>query len=325
MTTKVLGIGNALVDVLLRREDDFLAQHGLPKGSMTLVDHNKVRAVLHGATDFATAAGGCAANTINGLAQLGVPAGFLGTTGDDEFGRAFAADLHANGVTPHLLRRQTQTGRAVAVITPDSERTFATYLGAAIEMGPEDLSPEVFAGYGCVHIEGYLVQNHDLVRRAMSLARAAGCKVSLDLASYNVVEANLAFLTEMVGDYVDIVFANEEEAKAFTGREHEHALDALGSFCEVAVVKLGRQGSLARRGQERASAGVIPANAVDTTGAGDLYAAGFLYGLVNGHSLERCCRLGALTAGCVVEVMGAKMPAATWNRIRTEASAIVAA
>lgn len=322
MADRVLGIGNALVDLLLKRDEAFLAAHGLPKGGMQLVDEAKSAAVLAGATDYTVAAGGCAANTINGLGQLGVGAAFIGKVGADDFGAAFAADMRGNGVEPKLRTGKSPTGRAVAIITPDSERTFATFLGAAIELGPDDLVPGDFAGYKYFHIEGYLVQNHELVRRAVELAQAAGCTVSIDLASYNVVEANLAFLKEIVGKYVNIVFANEDEAKAFTGRSEEAALADLAAACQIAVVKLGKRGSLAQRGREKARAGILPAKAIDTTGAGDLYASGFLSGLVAGRPLEQCCRLGALTSARVVEVLGAKMPPATWETIRREAKAI---
>ncbi len=324
MSVSVLGIGNALVDVLARVDDDFLARQQLPKGSMNLVDHARAQALRAQLGETRLTAGGATANTISGLGQLGVPCAFAGKTGSDELGAAFAADLQAGGVQP-LLRRGTQpTGHAIALITPDVERTFATYLGAAIEMGPDDLPADLFATRTLVHLEGYLVQNHALVRRAAERAKAAGCRLAIDLASYNVVEENRSFLTDIVTNFVDIVFANEEEAKAYTGHEGEEALASIARQVELAVVKLGKKGSLAQRGDDIAHVGIIPAKAIDTTGAGDLYASGFLYGFLNDATLEQCCRLGALTSGKIVEVIGAKMPPATWDLIRSEAKKILA-
>jgi len=280
--------------------------------------------LLQGVTDYRTSTNGATANTITGLGQLGVSYAFIDKMKHDELNAAFATDLQANHVTPKLQHSTQPTGRATGFITPDSERTFATYLGAALELSPADLNAHLFSGWDIVHVEGYLVQNHSLVRRAVELARAAGCRVAIDLASYNVVEENLSFLKDLVSNGIDIVFANEEEAKAFTGQEGEAALEIIAGHCDIAVVKLGKKGALARRGEDIARTGIIPAKAIDTTGAGDLFAAGFLYGFVQGAHLEQCCRLGALTSGKVVEVLGAKMPPATWDLIRREAATILA-
>jgi sugar/nucleoside kinase (ribokinase family) len=208
------------------------------------------------------------------------------------------------------------TGRAIALISQDSERTFATHLGAAIELAAEHLTAFNFKQYDYLHIEGYLVQNHDLITTALSLAKENGLKVSLDLASYNVVEANLDFLRAVVTKYVDIVFANEEEAKAFTGKEPKEALDEIAGMAEIAVVKTGSKGSFIKSGNEIVEIGVITVNPVDTTGAGDLYASGFLYGQSMGYSLEKCGTTGALLAGNVIEVIGSKMGAERWTGIR---------
>ena len=170
--------------------------------------------------------------------------------------------------------------------------------------------------YDIFHIEGYLVQNHELIETAVKLAKKAGLLVSIDLASYNVVEANLEFLHKIIEKYVDIVFANEEEAKAFSGKEPMEALKELATKCEIAVVKIGSKGSLIRQGREIVEIKAIPANPIDTTGAGDLFASGFLYGHSLGMPLRRCGEIGAILAGNVIEVMGSKMTAAQWNGIR---------
>ncbi len=316
---KVLGMGNALVDIMIRLEDDRLLDTlGLPKGSMQLVDAGRSQAILEKLEHYSKSfsAGGSAANTIHGLAMLGVPVGYIGVIGEDDLGGSFVRDMINAGVEPHMIHSSQETGRAIALVTSDSERTFATFLGAAVELSAGHLAGFNFRQYDYLHIEGYLVQNHDLIRTAVSLAKENGLTVSLDLASYNVVEANLAFLREIIEKYVDIVFANEEEAKAFTGKEPREALDEISRITGIAVVKTGSKGSLIKSGNEMIKTGVIPVVPVDTTGAGDLYASGFLYGQAHGLSLAKCGEIGALLAGNVIKVIGSKMGKDQWIEIR---------
>jgi sugar/nucleoside kinase (ribokinase family) len=207
-------------------------------------------------------------------------------------------------------------------VTPDSERTFATYLGAAGALSADSITttlhPSLFTDhqYDYFHMEGFLVQDHNLVETTLKLAKESGLTVSIDLASYNVVAANREFLHEMIEKYVDIVFANEEEAKAFSGKEPVEALKELAIKCEIAIVKIGSKGSLIKQGSEIVEITAIPVHPVDTTGAGDLYASGFLYGHSQGMSILRCGEIGAILAGNVIEVMGSKMTPAQWDKIR---------
>jgi len=235
----------------------------------------------------------------------------------------FTNDSINNGVQPHLLLSETPSGRCTVLVSPDSERTLCTYLGAACELEASDLNPEMFQGYDIFHIEGYLVQNHDLIRTAVRLAKQEGLKVSVDLASYNVVEENLDFLLEIIEQYVDIVFANEEEARAFTGNEPEEALNLISRHCEIAIVKVGKDGSYIKSGDETIQIQPRIANCIDTTGAGDLYASGFLFGLANNYSLEVCGKIGSLISGNVVEVLGAKMSDEVWGTILSEIKELV--
>jgi sugar/nucleoside kinase (ribokinase family) len=228
-------------------------------------------------------------------------------------GKVFHDDMVNAGINAHLSQSHIETGRAVALIGPDTERTFATYLGAAIELNRDDLSPELFYQYDIFHVEGYIVQNHALLETALKLARETGLKISLDLASYNVVDQNRDFLEKMLKEYVDIVFANEDEARSLTGLEPAEALEQLAGMCETAVVKIGREGSLARSGNLKVEIGVIDVNCIDTTGAGDLYAAGFLYGIVHEFPLEKCGRIGAILAGKVIEIIGPKLDETGWK------------
>ncbi len=316
--SKVLGMGNALVDILTRmKNDDLLEKLNFPKGSMQLVDAETSAKVLAEIADYTQeqASGGSAANTIHGLSCLGVSTGFFGKVGKDELGTFFKNDMSKNNIEPKLLESDNESGKAVALISPDSERTFATFLGAAVELCADDVVPELFNGYTHFHIEGYLVYNQPLIEKALKCAKEAKLIVSLDLASFNVVEDNLAFLKDMVAKYVDILFANEEEAKAFTQKEDQAALDQMAEDCNIAVLKLGKEGSLIKHFGETFKVGVIEANSIDTTGAGDLYAAGFIYGLINLMPLDKCGKIGALLSGNVIEVVGPKMENERWVKI----------
>lgn len=323
---KVLGIGNALVDVLVKIDSDkLLDQFDLPKGSMQLVDKQKSQHLLSALAEYESevASGGSAANTINGLAYLGVDCGYIGKIHDDEKGGLFRTDMEKKGIKSMLLFGQQDTGVATTLISEDSQRTFATYLGAAVELVPEDLKEVFFKGYDIFHIEGYLVQNHELIERAVVMAHQAGLKVSMDLASYNIVEENLDFLKALIRDYVDIVFANEEESKAFTGFEPQEALQDIASQCELAVVKVGADGSLVKTSREEITVSALPARPIDTTGAGDLYASGFLYGYAQDLPLAKCAKLGSLLAANVIEVVGPKMNDDRWESIKNEVTAIL--
>jgi len=322
---KVLGLGNALVDIMTRMENDsFLSQFDLQKGSMQLVDKKFSSDVLEKAAglQMERASGGSAANTIHGLARMGVPCGFIGKIGNDDFGRFFGDDMKASGIKPMLHEGVDETGRAIALVSKDSERTFATFLGAAVELSASDLKDEEFAGYDFFHIEGYLVQNYELIEAAVALATKHNMMISLDLASFNVVEQHREFLIKLVNEYVDIVFANEDEARAFTGHEPVKALEAISSMCKLAIVKTGKNGSLVKKGDARHDILPITVNCIDTTGAGDLYAAGFLYGLANDRSLDICGKFGSILAGSVIEFIGAKISDDRWEHIRKEIAAL---
>lgn len=322
----VLGVGNALVDVITVLEDDsVLERFGLPRGSMTLVDSELSKhiynAVFSEKSELST--GGSVANTMRSFASIGGNGGYLGKIGNDELGVVFKEAFEKRGIKTHLYFSENETGRVMGLVSPDSERTMATYLGAAAELTPDDFNLSIFKDYDYAYMEGYLVFNHDLIKTGVEMAKAAGLKVAIDLASFNVVEANLDFLKDLIKTSVDIVFANEEEAKSFTGKEPEEALYEISEMCELAIVKVGKQGSFIKRGDEVIKVGTIKANPLDTTGAGDSYAAGFFYGLTQNYDLETCGKIAALVSGKVVEVMGANLPDHQWPEIREEIRKIV--
>jgi len=322
----VLGVGNALVDVVsIMDNDSLLDTFGLPRGSMTLVDAELSKRIYDASyykkREIST--GGSVANTIRSLAGLGGNGGYMGKIGNDKLGKIFKNDFENRGIQTHLFYSQKDTGRVMALVSADSERTMATYLGAAAELKPGDFSDSVFEGYKYLYIEGYLVQDHDLIRTGVERAKKMGLTVAIDLASFNIVEANLGFLKNLIKENVDIVFANEEEAKSFTGKEPEKALEEIASMCKIAVVKTGKQGSLIQQGEKQYKIDTIKASALDTTGAGDNYAAGFFYGLIKGYHLEICGKIAALVSGKVVEVMGANIPDNRWPEIKKEIAAFV--
>ena len=316
----IAGVGSALIDLLIHEKDAFVAQSGVPKGGMALVDYDHIQKMLDRTTaQPAIVTGGSACNTAVGVAKLGGLARFVGKCGQDDMGDRYAADLKRCGVDPCLFTSSTPTGRVLSMITPDAQRSMLTYLGASSEMAPQEIIPQCFAKAAVVHIEGYLLFNPDLMQAVLAAARTAGSLTSLDLASFTVVEANKAHVMRIVEEYVDILIANQDEARAFTGlSDEQQAIKALAAKAPLAVLKVGPKGSyIAHAGQIIPVAPVKGGVVVDTTGAGDLWAAGFLYGMVNNLSLETCGALGSACGMEVCQVVGASIPEVGWERIKS--------
>ena len=315
----ILGIGNALVDILTQIPDDtILEQLNLPKGGMYHVDADtslRIGEILK-SYGYAMAAGGSTANTMSGAAKLGIQTGYIGKVGRDERGRFFENEMERTHVRPMMLTTETPTGCAEAIISTDGERTFATYLGAALELSPDDIQPEMLDGWDICYVEGYLIANRPLLNKVLPLAKEKGLKIALDMASYNMVEENREYMHHITKNYLDIVFANEDEARAFTHLDDpKAALNEIAALCDIAVVKVGAKGSYVQKGNEVIKIEPIPAKVIDTTGAGDLWAAGFMAGIVKGESLEKCAKMGATLAANIIEVIGAKMDEKRWEKI----------
>jgi len=322
----ILGIGNALVDVMTPiNDDEILEKFSLPKGSMQLVDINKSQMLKEGTSKFkiTLAPGGSAANTIHGLAMLEAKTGFIGSIGRDDTGDFFENDMKKAGVKTMLLKRDLMTGTAVALISPDSERTFATHLGAAVALGADDLGDAFFKSFQILYLEGYLIINKSFIEKACKLAKENNMKIALDLASYNVVDAKRNDFREIIDNYIDIVFANEEEARSFTGLNPEDAVKEIALHTDISVVKIGKEGSIIMRGDEIVRVGSLQVKSTDTTGAGDLYASGFLYGYANDLPLDKCGVIGSLLAGNVIENVGAKIDNKKWPELRKQVMEIV--
>jgi sugar/nucleoside kinase (ribokinase family) len=315
----VIGIGSALVDILTHQNDSFLKKTGAVKGAMKLVEKQFIDQTISKTTKSPLiVSGGSACNTIVGIARLGGASRFIGKRGDDDMGALFEEELIKSNVEPRLFTSSSPTGRVLSIITPDAQRSMFTYLGASSEIIPEELEAEYFVDAAVVHVEGYLIFNPELITRSLEVAKSVGAVTSLDLASFTIVEESKVLLLKLTKDFVDILIANEDEARAFTGyRDEIDAIKALSEMSEIAVVKVGERGSfISMKGEIIDVAPKGTGEAVDTTGAGDLWASGFLFGLVNGFSIEKCGELGSSCGYEVCQVIGANIPEHAWTRIR---------
>lgn len=316
----VLGAGSPIVDLLVKVNYDFLKEIGAAPGGMELVSSQIMEDLLHRVTAVPRKApGGSAGNTIFGLSRLGMPTAFLGKIGSDPDGEYYRKRLVELGGTDNAFRFSTTepTGRCLSMITPDSERTMRTNLGAAATMNTDDILDAEFAGISHVHLEGYLLFVPDITEKILIMAKKHGCSVSLDLATFELVNFKKAILPELLKNYVDIVFANADEAAAFCGNQTPVQMaETLGQYCDVVCVKLGRDGSCVKRGTQIVQVPAELVQAVDTTGAGDLWQTGFLYGYLNGRELSDCARYGSIVAAEVVQVIGSEIPEPRWQIIR---------
>jgi len=308
----VVGIGNAIVDIIGRCDDDFLARHGAAKGSMQLVDTPALMALYNAMGPAIEISGGSAANTIAGIASFGGMAGFIGKVSDDEFGRIFSHDIRAQGVAFNARPvAGAQTSRSLILVTPDGERTMNTFLGISTAFEAADIDAELVSSAQIVYLEGYLFDRPEAkaaFRRAVEIARGAGRKVALTLSDAFCVDRHRAEFLEFIRSGVDVVFANESELTSLyeTG-DFQAAAGSIGRDVPLAVLTRSEKGCVVVSG---GTAIAVPAHhvdeVVDTTGAGDLFAAGFLFGLSRKLPHETCARLGAMAAAEVISHIGAR-------------------
>jgi len=315
----IAGIGSALVDILSHESDETLSKIGGSKGGMTLVDsifiENTLK-MLQNKPVFAH--GGAACNVINGIGKLGGKSRFIAKYGDDQNGVFFENGLNSSGVETFLIKSSMPTGRVVSVITQDAQRTMFTYLGASSELHPDEVTEKSFENCAMVFIEGYLLFNRELIKKALECAKKAGAVIALDLASFTVVESSKDILGDLISEYVDILIANEDEAKYFTGiSDEKESLKILSKNVGIGVLKIGKRGSLIS--YEDIIYHIEPmgdGSAKDTTGAGDLWASGFLYGIVNGFDIDKSGKIASACGYEVCQIDGAVIPEAGWDRIR---------
>ncbi len=309
----VVGIGNALVDVIARVDDAFVSEHGLVKGSMCLLDAERAESLQRVMGPGVARSGGSAANTLAGLASMGGRGAFIGRVGDDDLGQVFADDVRAAGVAFSTAPAGdgAPTGRCLVAVTPDAERTMSTLLGAAAELGPDDVDESVVASAAVTYLEGYLFEQ-DRARlafdRAASAAAGAGRLVALTLSDSWCVDRSQAEFLSFVESSVDLLFANEDELRLLYGTDDaDEALARAQRHCQVVALTRGAAGStVVAGGRRHPVAAEAVTEVVDTTGAGDLYAAGFLYGFTRGYDAPTCGRLGAMAAAEVISHLGAR-------------------
>ena len=307
----VVGIGNALVDVLSHEAHDFIAANGLVKGAMTLIETDRAHDLYEAMGPGIEVSGGSAANTAAGVASFGGRAAYLGKVFDDQLGLVFGHDMRANGVVFRSppATDGPPTGRCLIVVTPDAERTMNTYLGASARFGPEDVDAELVELSRYTFLEGYLFDRPEAkaaYRKASEIAHGAGRKVALTLSDTFCVERHLDEWRDLVVDQVDVLFANGAELQVLYGVDLDAAVEQARREVELACVTLGPKGSLLVTAEGTVEVPAHPVQVVDTTGAGDLYAAGVLHGLASGMALAECGRLGSIAASAVIGHTGAR-------------------
>lgn len=325
------GIGNAIVDVIAHADDAFLATHAIEKGSMTLIDAARAESLYAHLKHGVQASGGSAANTMAGFALLGGKGAYIGKVASDDLGNFYRDDLHASGV--HFSTKQlaggAPTARCLIVVTPDAQRSMSTYLGACVELGPDDIDDAVIAGSKVTYMEGYLFDPpaaKTAFRKAAAVAHAAGREVSLSLSDSFCVGRHHDDFLDLVRNHVDILFGNDSEVTALYGTpDLAAAIDALRALGRTAAVTCGAKGSVVIvKGEVIEVAAEPVSQVVDTTGAGDLYAAGFLFGWTHGLPPADCGRVGGIAAGEIISHVGARPEVKLADLLREKGLAVTA-
>lgn len=309
----ILAIGSPLLDVTIYVDDAHLEKLNFRKGSMNLISKQESESILaelnHKPKEYA--AGGSAANTLSGANRLGNHAAFLGVIGDDEHGRLYEDKTRQEGVVSHLVTHAEEaTGHCIVLITPDGERTMLTHLGAALAFDKLSTDKEQIAKSKILHIEAYQLENPQIIEvlyEAINIAKQGGAKISLDLSDAGLISRNKELFKEVIREHIDILFANEAEAMEYTGKEPEEALHDMGEECQVAVVKLGGQGSLIKHQGKVHKIEPYQVEMINTNGAGDMYAAGILHGLINGLDMKIAGEIASHVSALVVASPGGRL------------------
>lgn len=319
----IIGLGNAITDIFISLPDNIVLERShLSPGSVTHVDEATVLEILAAVegVERVEVPGGSAANTVAAASYLGMCGAFVGKTGRDAIGENYRKELAANGVVPHIPTGKRGSGVSLVFsVAGGAEKTIVTSPGAALELSEDEICNELFKGYNYLHLEGYLLRCPGVVEKALEIARRKGMTISFDLGNSRIVENNLQLVRSLVSEYVDILFANEDEARALTGLEGaEAALELSGRGCGMtAVVKMGEKGSVVCRGGELFNVAAESVEVADTVGAGDAYAAGFLFAYSLGFPLYECGCAGAITAAGAVGTVGPKIGKSGLKAIKT--------
>lgn len=312
----ILGVGSACMDVLIRVEDSFLTHVPGEKGGSQAIEYTKLTHILdliESTPQIAT--GGSCANTMKGLRSLGASCALLTNIGPDSLGKHFADYMNQLGVIGLYSPSSLSTPCVLCLITPDGQRTMRFCPGCSVEMDESLLHSAYFQNIKLVHLDSYTARCGDLMRNTMQLAKAAGALVSLDLSSFEIVREYHALMSELLPLYVDIVFANQDEVEALTGLPPKEGCLKLQEMCSIAVVLRGSEGCLVGHQGQVLHSPAFPTQVVDSTGAGDLFASGFLHGYLQGYPLSTCARLGNRLGSAIVEVQGAELPLEKWTEL----------
>lgn len=316
---EIIGLGSAFVDYIIKVNDEELESMKYPKGSWDSIDlKNFQKVITKKDQNMITASGGSGGNVVKGLANLGQKCAVLGKVGEDDQGVFYLKCMENLAITPLLTRTKLPTAQAICFVTPDGQRTMRS-LGAEKDT-PDDLELDknIFDNIKLFHIEGYQLYNPKLFKESIEYAKKSGAKISIDLASDSIVKEFKDDLLNIIPKYVDIVFANETEAFELTHLNPQEACDFLATFCEIAIVTMGDRGSWAKCGKIKFYTPALSVEAIDTTGAGDLFASGFLHGYLDNEPLQKCAWMGSLVASKVVEVFGADLSEKTWEEIHKQ-------
>ena len=323
---KIIGFGNALVDVLLQLKDDkVLDEVNMQKGAMDMINEEQMITIQRSQEGLkrSKAPGGSACNTMRAIAKLGGQAGFVGKLGSDDEAVYYQEAVAQANVAPYFVTTDGISGCCTVLISPDGERTMGTFLGPAATITADDISDETLLKYDCIYIEGYLIVNDRFFEPIIKRAKSLGLKVALDLSNFNIVNGFKTLLEKVIPQYVDILFSNETEAEAFTGEKVPEAIHQIAKMVDISIVTLGREGAVVSNNGTQIQVPVYGGAPLDTTGAGDHFAAGFLYGLSVDASLEQAARIGSLLAGEAVAIIGAELPEHKWPEIKLKVSDIL--
>ncbi len=315
---RVLGAGHACMDLLIPVSEEFLTLVPGKKGGAQPIEIEKLNSLLIASQiKPRLATGGSCANTIKGLASLGEQCAFLSHVGTDALGEHFIQYMKSLGIVGLFSKSIQPTAQVLCLITPDGQRTMRFCAGCSEEMSDNDLHPAYFKSVKLLHIEAYIMRNGHLVESLMQLAKKANAIISIDLSSFELIHQFHEPLTKLLLQYVDIVFANKDETKALTGLDAFKGCFKLQEMCPIAVVLMGKNGCLVGHQGKVMHSPAFPAQVIDSTGAGDLFASGFLYGYLQNDSLAKCARIGNRLGSAIVEVQGTELPAEKWELVRS--------
>ena len=309
----VLGIGSALLDLTFEVDDKLLSEMGISKGEMQLISKERSNEILKKLENYPykSSPGGSASNTISGVAAMGGSSAFVGKIGNDSYGKLYEEKTNEIGIASFLSKQENEiTGHAITFITPDFERSFAVHLGASLFFKKEDVTLDLIKHSKILHLESYQLANPDLCENifySAKMAKENNLIISLDLSDAGLVKSNLPLFKEFIENYVNVVFANESEAEAFTQKKEKEALEEISELCDIIIVKLGEKGSLIKSKEGLFEIPGFKVKVNNTNGAGDIYASGILYGLSNNLDLEKSGKLASYAASLVVASPGARL------------------